>query len=290
MAAVKATPPNLNNKPSSFFRKNDFESAIWRLGYDIILEKACKCPCQSGGNTALPDCQNCNGLGWYWINPVETKGIIHSINLNTKFKEWGESLIGTCSLSVRDNTRLSYMDRIIVKNSSNIDNKVIYSELLTLRGDTGSEWVFMSFKPIDIISIHIFQGSDKPLYFLDSACYSIDSDVNGYVVKFDFDFSSVQDFNRVVQILYAHELQYHVLDLPHSIRNSMSIDRNGKESQIVLPVNAIIRKANNVFDIKDRNGEGIQDNSIPEGTSKWILQNGRWLDTGVFKNSSIWVD
>jgi hypothetical protein len=286
---TKASPPNLTNTPSPFFRKNDFESAIWKLGYTIEVSKACKCSCQTANNHALPDCQNCNGLGWFWINPIETKAILHSINLNTKFKEWSEELLGTCSLSIRDNTRLSYMDKIVIKNSPNLDNKVVYSEVLTLRGDVGAEWVFMSYKPIDLISVHIFQGSDKPLYFLDATCYSV-AEENEYVLKFDFDFSSISYFNGVVTILYAHELQYHVLDLPHDIRNSIYIDRNGKESQIVLPVNAIVRKANNVFDIKDRQGNGIQDNSIPEGVSKWILNNGKWVDTGVFKNSSIWQD
>lgn len=289
MAVTKVTPPNLKNTPSPFFRKNDFESAIWKLGYTIEISKAVKCPCQTNNNAPLPDCTNCNGLGWFWINPIETKGIIHSINLNTKYKEWGESLLGTASLTVMDNTRLSYMDRVIIKNSPNLDNKVLYSEVLTLRGSVGSEWVFLSYKPIDLISVHIFQGSDQPLYFLDAACYSI-AEENGYVLKFDFDFSSIDNFNGVVTILYANQLQYHVLDIPHDIRNSMYIDKNGKESQIVLPVNAIIRKANNVFDIKDRQGNGIQDNSIPTGISKWVLQNGKWLDSGVFKDSSIWQD
>jgi hypothetical protein len=289
MSITNANPPNLINQKNPSFRKNDFEGAIWRLGYDIIISKACKCVCQTNDNHSLPDCQNCNGLGWFWINPIATKGILHSINLNTKFKEWSEELLGTNSLSIRDNTRLSYMDKIVIKNSPYLDNKVIYSEVLTLRGDVGSEFVFMSYKPIDLISVHVFQGSSKPLLFLNSPTYSIASE-NEYVLKFDFDFSSISDFNGVVTILYAHELEYYVLDIPHDIRNSMTIDRNGKESQIVLPVNAIVRKANNVLNLKDRSGNGIQDNSIPAGVSKWILQNGKWLDSGVFSDSSIWND
>ena len=285
-----AQKPNLLNQPNSFFRKGDFEALIQMKGYDLELSKACKCPCMTAENHALPSCTNCNGYGWFFINPIMTRGLLSSINLNTKFKEWSEELLGTAALTLREGQRISFMDRIIIKNSANIDNKVIYSENLTLRGNTGSEFVFLSFRPIDIIAVHVFNGDSKKLYFMNATTYSIDSTVNEYILKFNFDFSQVSDFNNVVSVLYKHELQYHVLDIQHDIRNSFKVDGNGRDAQIVLPISGIVRKANNILSIKDRNGEGTQDNSIPEGIAKWVLQNGLWNDNGVFNDSSIWQD
>ena len=287
--STKATPPILTNSPSPFFRKNDYESAIWKLGYDVEVSKACVCPCQSNQNSPLLDCQNCMGLGWFWINPIQSKAIIHSINLNTKIKEWSIENIGTASLTLSENLRLSFMDKVEVLNSPTVDNRVIYSEVLTLRGSTGNEFVFLSYKPVEVLGVQVFNGSSKRLYFLAASTYSIETD-NEHVLKFDFDFSSIDDFNNVITVLYKHSLQYFVVDVPHDIRNSFKIGSTGREEQIVLPVNAIIRKSNNVLQIKDRNGEGLQNNDITLNSQKWILENGKWLDTGVFKNSSIWKD
>ena len=103
-----AQKPNLLNQPNSFFRKGDFEALIQMKGYDLELSKACKCPCMTAENHALPSCTNCNGYGWFFINPIMTRGLLSSINLNTKFKEWSEELLGTAALTLREGQRISF--------------------------------------------------------------------------------------------------------------------------------------------------------------------------------------
>ena len=42
----EAPEQSLYGQPQVSFRPNDFNSVIWAHGYDIICEKAIRCPCQ----------------------------------------------------------------------------------------------------------------------------------------------------------------------------------------------------------------------------------------------------
>ena len=261
MSIVQATPPNSFGIPKTEFKKEYFDSAIWEKGYDVTIEKAFKCPCMTIDNSALPTCQNCLGTGYNFINPIKTKAFLHSINFSDHIKSWSEELLGTVSVTVRNVERLSFMDRITIINSAIIDNKVIFSEAKTIRGDIGNEFVFLSYRPIDIIGIYLFNNSTTKLILLTEDNYSI-STANPYVINFNYDFSTILDFNGVCSVVFLHEITYHVLDLPHDIRNSFIVGYTGKEQQILMPINAIARKANNIMSLSNKNGLGLLDNSM----------------------------
>lgn len=70
---INAESPSLYGQPQVSFRPNDFDAVIWTHGYDIICEKAIRCPCQGNSDSPLPSCQNCHGSGYIYINPYRTK-------------------------------------------------------------------------------------------------------------------------------------------------------------------------------------------------------------------------
>ena len=43
---INADVPSMYGQPQVAFRPQDFEAVIWAHGYDIICEKAIRCPCQ----------------------------------------------------------------------------------------------------------------------------------------------------------------------------------------------------------------------------------------------------
>lgn len=257
---VQATPPGSFTIPKTEFKKEYFDSAVWDKGYDVIVEKAFKCPCMTADNHPLTDCQNCLGLGWTFINPLQSRALIHSVNFSTQTKNWSELLIGTISVTLRDIERVGFMDKITIMNSPLINNKSTYSEVLTIRLDTAT-FVFLAYKPINIIGVWAFNGSNVPLVKLPESSYSV-SLINPYVVNITYDFSTLPNFNNTISILYLHSMTYNILDLPHDIRNSYKVNNNGKEEQIILPINGIARKTQNIMDIAKRDGTGIQDNSF----------------------------
>lgn len=257
MTIRQATPPNLTGVPRTSFVKNNFDSSVWSFGYDVLLYDAIECPCKQSGSTNLSTCQNCLGLGWVFINPIQTKAIITALNKDTTYKYWSPEFKGTIAVTLRDTERLSFMDKIVLKG-----NTSVLSEVRPVQ-DTGTQkFIFTSYPVNSINSIFIFNGDSSPLLRLTSADYSISPD-NPYVVKLSSGITYPTSFNGVVSIDYNHNVQYNVVDIPHDIRMSTKIDANGKNQKLELPIQAIAQKSHYINgDSPKYDGTGIQDNSF----------------------------
>jgi hypothetical protein len=254
---VQASSPNLISQPSVDFRRDDFDATIWNKGYNVIWEKAIECPCRGTTNHILTDCQNCQGSGWFFINPKRTKAVVTSINKITKFQNWSKELAGTVSVTTMSDTPLGYMDRLTLLNNELYQSTSRFSEVKRVRG-TSNSYIFLSFKPITISSVYVFSVVDEPLILLESDDYEI-SETNPYLVNFSYKFEV--GWNSVVSITYNHEVQYHVLDIVHDVRRSIKVDRFGHEEQVPLPYSAIARKASFTYEKLDKDGTGLIDNS-----------------------------
>ena len=257
---ITTPPPNLIGQPSVNLRKPDFEAVIYNKGYDVIIERAIACPCKSGDGHPNIDCQNCRGVGWVFINPTSTRCILTSINKSTKYKEWSTELIGTVSVTTYFSQRLSYMDRITMMNNPYVTNTSILSEIKRLRiVGTQTPFVFLSYKPMTVKEVYLYTAPDIPLLKLDPLTdFNINLD-NPYILDLTYVFPV--DFNGSISVTYEHELQYHVIDIPHDVRNSFKVNNDGRDEQITLPINAIARKAFNVLDVSDYGGLNLIDNS-----------------------------
>lgn len=256
MSIRVATPPDEVKQPRVDFNKSQFETLIWNKGYKVIKYDAVQCPCQNTQSTNLSGCENCLGLGWVYINPLETLGIITAINLNTKYKYWSPEFKGTVALTLRDIERVSFMDKIILK-----DKTSILSEIKEVRDNAGQKFIFTSYPVNSINSIFLFDGVTNPLKRLTSLEYSISAD-NPYVVKLAAGITYPDDFNDVVSIDYNHNIQYNVVDIPHDVRSSLKINSNGKNESQELPIQAICQKSHYITgDSPKYDGAGIQDNS-----------------------------
>jgi len=128
MITVTPTPSQVANQGRADFVKSKFDDLIYQKGYDVVHEKALRCPCVSKNANQQSNCKNCGGSSWIFFNPTQTKMVIHSMNLNTKYKEWSQENIGTASISSLAETETSFMDRITV-----IDGEAIFSEVLFLK-------------------------------------------------------------------------------------------------------------------------------------------------------------
>jgi hypothetical protein len=252
-----ATPSNLIGQPEVEFRRDDFNALITTKGYNCIIEKAVRCPCEGEGESALPSCQNCFGTGWIFINPIKTDAIASGINLSNQYKDWSLELSGTISLTVRDDDKesLSFYDKV-----SFADKYSRYSEVLSVR-DTGTEvFVFTTYKIKEVYEIFVFDGSEQKLRRLTQEEYSISED-NPYVINLLIT-NYPTDYNKVVSIRYKHEIQYHVIDLPHELRGSTVVNKEGQRKDIILPMNAVARRVHLIVGAKPNyDGTGWKDNS-----------------------------
>lgn len=236
---ITATPENLTNSPQPEFDRDLFNESLWHKGYNVWVEKAIECPCRTEGrNDNLSDCQNCGGLGWVYIDPLETKGIITGINKGTKYREWSEEIIGDMMLTLRDVDNAGFMDRITFLNETNI-----LSEVKRLRTSTSTleNFIYLAYDIESIEDVYVFQSSTQSLVRIPEANYSISS-VNQNIIQFAAGALSAST-NSSISVRYKHNVQYNILDIPHIIRSSNAADKNGTLNKIKLPNQYIVRLA-----------------------------------------------
>lgn len=247
---TNANQPTLYGQPSVSFRPDDFFAAIWQHGYDVIFEKAIRCPCQGDSDSPLPSCQNCHGSGYFYINPYRTKALLTGLNRNTQYVQWAPELMGTVSITVKDEDKdyISYFDRITVE-----DEYASFTEMVVARRMIGDEVaVFLSYAPIEISAVYLFKDSTSPLVKLQPTTYSIVEN-NPYCIRFAN--GNVMEGDGV-SILYKHRVEYHVIDMPHEIRASLTSNKQtGALEVIKLPIQAVGRRTH-LIDIRRPNYDG----------------------------------
>lgn len=246
------------NKARPDFIKNEFDIVLYQKGYNVIHEKALKCPCKAkneGGQ--LSSCQNCGGVGWVFINSQNTQMIIHSMNINTQFKAWSEENRGTASITCRDIDELCFMDRITLSEVTSIFNETVHLKV------SGSDLLFFTTYPIiEIEYLGLFISDDEPLQRL-----IVDNDYtfSRNIIVLSDTFNTLGD-DLTLTIRYKHNPQYHIIDLP---RNTIStkVDNGGVEqSPVSLPIHAIGRYSHFVLDAENISGNRLFDNSFTEHT------------------------
>ena len=246
---VLSTPPKNITFPNPNFVKNDFERLIWNKGNEVVLEKAIKCPCKSKGGGHQSNCRNCGGTGWAFINPIQTRMIIHSMNINTQYKEWSQENLGTISITAMDREELSYMDRI---TSLNVD--AIFSEVLDVRESGGNLFYFTTYNAKKILYIALFVSENQSYRRLELNEYTLENNIITLVAEFP-----ASELNLTIR--YVHAPQYHVLDMPREAMNAF-IQERGDEKNVILPVSAVGRISHYILDMEKFGGGRIIDNSF----------------------------
>jgi len=250
---LSPAPLILTTYPKVDFRKAEFEAAIWNKGYDVVIEKALKCPCKSEGGGHNSSCQNCGGTGWFFINPVTTRAIIHSINLSNEYRAWTEQNLGTVSITVRDVDALSYMDRITLKDTNSIYTEIVHPKLYD-----GQLFAFLVYGVVKEISyLYRYVADNSILEKVPLANYSL---VEKNKIIFSNEYLNISDLT--FSIRYLHSLQFHILDLPREVMvTNITNVVSGREEIHQMPIHAIARRAHYVLDRQNFDRNYMFDNS-----------------------------
>lgn len=227
--------------PSVKFQKKRFDGLIWDKGYDVWIDRAMRCPCiQKSTGQGLPNCENCLGKGWIFIDRSETRVVIQSLNANKKYENWSEVTTGMAKVTARAIDRLAWMDRITIQNAEGIFQEVLFPQLFN-----GKIKAFPIYTPLEIFECYLFDSVKTKLKILvEGVDYSIDGDA----LVFDDKYVNNKQFS--VSIRYAHCLVYHVTDMNRDVmvtRVRESCQQETSESA-QMPVNGVLRKAHYIFD------------------------------------------
>lgn len=112
--------PNLNDQVVDFDR-DAFTRFIADKGYDVTWEKAVLCPNVPGTGLAPRDhainCQLCdNGLGWLYVDPIQTRMLMQGIKLNQSYFAYGRWDMGNMMVTAEPEFTISYWDRLTIGN------------------------------------------------------------------------------------------------------------------------------------------------------------------------------
>lgn len=261
MSIRTQTPPDVSNYPKvNIFNRDDFNNALWENGFSVDHYEAIACPCKGTSSDHKSDCSNCLGTGWVFINPINTKAFITSINRTTKYKDWSPEMIGTIAVTLMNSNKIGFMDKLVMKKHYGM-----MSEDLTVRTNlhtvpTYQRFAFATYGMTEINSVFVFNGPMNALVKLAAADYRINP-VNNYVI--DIKSSNLPaGFNGKVSVSYHHYMTYQVIDIPHDLRITKSYMNSGKRVEEEMPVQAIARKSQyEMGKASNYEGDNIQDNS-----------------------------
>ena len=231
---ISQTPASvLKNKPRGNLQKRNFDTLVHQKGYPVVIEKAISCPCATVANQPLPECRNCGGSGWFWINPVSTKAIIQSMNKDTKFKEWSKENVGTASITTFQEVELGYMDKIRLT-----EGLTSYSEIVKpILYDDGTMRARLRYRPVSIEAMFRYDTSTTALTGL---VIPTDVTLSGNILVIDSSLNGIT--NLTISIRYQHNPVFVVVDLPRSTIYSESLHHNTKaEDHFPFPVHAVAR-------------------------------------------------
>lgn len=245
---VQQAIPVIQGWPRVDLNLEGFEAIVQTKGLDVTWEATILCPCRTTDNSNLSTCQNCMGTGWVMVNKTQTKMILHSMNANTKYKEWSEEKLGTASVTAMNRDKLSFMDRIIVNGAEGIQSQVIYTKLYS-----NQVYAYTIYDIESILDLFVFVDATHKLTKLEEG-------IDYTYTRNKILFTSLT-VGKSISIRYKHKIQYHIIDLPHDVRNSYEIDTNGRDSQTILPINAIAKRSHYILDSLNYLGDNILDNS-----------------------------
>lgn len=225
------------------FDYKQFEFLVRTKGVRLYHEKGVRCGCvsQQSGNP-LPNCVNCLGVGFQFLDGQNIKGILQSVNKNPKYTTWSEVDQGTAQVTVKYRDRVSWMDRLSALDGESTFTETVYvNEILvsatpTLIGRT-------TYDILNMEHVYRFDGVNVPqVALVEGTDYTI---ANNRITLVTGDIGT----NRSIQLAvrYRHRPQYIVMDLPKDIRNTRVVKFGGVEARSSLPVMAIIRKCQYVL-------------------------------------------
>jgi hypothetical protein len=253
--SIQQTPANMNLFPRQDFNKDDFESLIEQKGYNVFHEKAILCPCKSKISDNQSSCLNCGGSGWIFLEKIQTRMLMFSMNSQTKYKDWSEDKLGTVSISCSDKDQISFMDKITQIDSDAIHKQIIYPILYE-----DKLFSYLNYNIKEILTCHLFINVNSKLKKLTIKDGDFTAENNVFYLNKKY----YKGEDKIIQISlsYRHYNTYHVLDITRDVINSFILNEQiGKEESTKLPLAGIGRKAHYILDPAKFNETFILDNS-----------------------------
>lgn len=265
----------LNSRPAVNFDIDRFDSAILKHGYRVYHHKALRCPCiNKGTGSALPTCENCKGIGWFYIEKTLTTALMQSMGNKPEFDTWTEKNAGTVRISTMYQDDVSYMDKFEA-----IDLESSFTQTLIPYYQAADEklFAFTIYEPLSINNIYKFDSPSTaltPLISRTTRPTDWDYELTGNTIIFNTDkyYQDYTDGNLAVSVRYKHIPVYCVVDIQREVfkaRDSKQCSpipcENGTNNELALrgqPQLSIGRRLHYVWDAPNLGEPSVFDNTV----------------------------
>jgi hypothetical protein len=249
---IPERPAPVNSQGRVDFEDWRFDTLVYTKGLLVTLERAIVCPCKTSGSDNQTSCRNCLGTGYVWLSKIATRIVLQSMNVNTRFTQWSETMAGTSQFSARSDEKISFMDKITVH-----DSQSYYSQIINIFDFKDQLMGYTVYNPVIVECAFLFEDSERKLTKLEEG---VDFTFRDNVFLLNEKYKNRS--SNTVSITYQHELMYYVIDLNKESRNSLVIADSGREKEIRLPISGVCRRAHFVLDSQNFNQNLILDNSF----------------------------
>lgn len=236
---VKVTPPETTEHQVRF-QPWRFDSLVFDKGYEVWIDRALRCPCVvKGTGQPLVSCNNCVGLGWIFVNRIETRIAVQQLKADVKYENWSQVTTGMARVTARATDKLAFMDRIILREVEGYFNEVIRT-----RQYGAKQVAFTIYQILEIESIYLFVNDKQPLKPLEE---NIDYTFDNSKIILSDNYNSMKDLS--ISIRYRHCLTYHIIDMNRDIMKVREKDCSYSYEQLTnMPIGGMARKSHYIFD------------------------------------------
>ncbi|NCU26266.1 hypothetical protein EOM86_06030 [Candidatus Nomurabacteria bacterium] len=170
-----------------------------------------------------------------YLDPIDTRMVVQSLNITTKYLEWSLEKVGTASLTTRHVDIVSEMDRISLLESMGYMSQYVKPSIFE-----GRYVAQLIYKPEAISHLYRFDGNMRPLKLINRGLYSFE----GRSLIID---PSAIDGEAAFTIRYSHHPEFYVIDVTREIRDSKVAGYRGMEDNTRFPMSAVMRRCHLVI-------------------------------------------
>lgn len=228
-------------KTRAQFRQIEFQRTILQHGYYLIWTKALICPCmnETSGQARI-NCEDCDGSGFYYDDPIEIRGLMTSMERNSRvFEKFGAWVEGTANLTVEPQYRMGHRDRVEMR-----DSVMVHSEVFTkgdrrgLRSKLPDLCDSLRYRIARMTAI-LWKPEGTSATKLEEG-YHFKINENGWIewtVKGD----ELIDDETTLSAIYEYHPIYLVVSHPHATREATLETKVPQQTVFALPVQMLVK-------------------------------------------------
>lgn len=228
-------------KTRAQFRQIEFQRAILQHGYYLTWTKAMLCPCMNAAtNQASINCEECDGSGFYYTDPIAIRGIMSNMERNAKqFEKFGAWIEGTSNLTVEPQYRMAHRDRVEMR-----DSVMVHSELFKKGERRGSRSKLpalcdsLRYRVTRVTALLWKPPDASPTKLEEGYHYKVNS--NGWIEWTTQGDELIED-GEFLSAIYEYHPIYLVVSHPHATREGTIETKVAQQQVFALPVQMLVK-------------------------------------------------